>query len=191
MDDITLVSLYRDLNFSKHEIRLVSPWPVSSLGFDETIRCELLHTCLEEGPNPEYEALSYQWGEPDSGLLVLLSSQYVQIQKNLYWALQHLRLPTSSRILWIDALCINQKIIAEQNHQVTWMGEIYMRAERVVLWLGMSRGGRIGFYSLKVALQRRKKTKLPTITRRLDFPSVRATKVVFHEVQKFVQSRIL
>jgi hypothetical protein len=189
MEDITPVSLYRDLNFSKHEIRLVSLWSASSVGSYETIRCELLHICLEEGPNPEYEALSYQWGKPDSGLSILLGGQYVQVQKNLYWALQHLRLPTSSRILWIDALCINQKNIAERNHQVTWMGEIYMRAERVVVWLGMSRGRTINFDNLKVALQRRKKTKLPAITKRLDFTSVGATKVVFQEIQNLFNLR--
>lgn len=36
---------------------------------------------------------------------------------------------------WIDTLCIDQQSIAERNHQVRWMSEIYRGASRVVVWL--------------------------------------------------------
>lgn len=38
---------------------------------------------------------------------------------------------------WIDALCIDQRNVAERNHQVGQMGEVYSRAWRVVSWLGV------------------------------------------------------
>jgi hypothetical protein len=38
--------------------------------------------------------------------------------------------------LWADAICIDQGNVEERCFQVTLMGEIYSRAERVVLWLG-------------------------------------------------------
>jgi hypothetical protein len=37
---------------------------------------------------------------------------------------------------WYDALCINQEDIAERNHQVQLMRDIYRSAELVVAWLG-------------------------------------------------------
>ncbi|KAJ6282319.1 ankyrin repeat-containing domain protein, partial [Bipolaris maydis] len=40
------------------------------------------------------------------------------------------------RILWIDAVCIDQGDEKEKGHQVQQMGEIYQMAERVIIWLG-------------------------------------------------------
>jgi hypothetical protein len=40
-------------------------------------------------------------------------------------------------VIWIDALCINQKNINERNEQVTKMKIIYERAEQVIVWLGI------------------------------------------------------
>lgn len=40
------------------------------------------------------------------------------------------------RIVWADAICINQKDIEERNNQVPLMGSIYPLARRVIVWLG-------------------------------------------------------
>jgi hypothetical protein len=40
------------------------------------------------------------------------------------------------RVLWIDALCINQDDDAERVHQVGIMGSIYRQARQVLVWLG-------------------------------------------------------
>jgi hypothetical protein len=40
------------------------------------------------------------------------------------------------RILWIDAICINQDNLSERSEEVAKMGEIYRNAQRVVIWLG-------------------------------------------------------
>ncbi|KAH8887180.1 ankyrin [Thozetella sp. PMI_491] len=42
------------------------------------------------------------------------------------------------RILWIDALCIDQKNPKEQGHQVGQMRYVYKYAEHVIIWLGWS-----------------------------------------------------
>jgi len=39
-------------------------------------------------------------------------------------------------MLWIDALCINQRDIQERSHQVQHMATIYRSAKSVVIWLG-------------------------------------------------------
>ena len=55
---------------------------------------------------------------------------------NLYLALLHLRSRILPLALWVDAICINQKDTAERNAQVALMSFIYMRAMKVVAWLG-------------------------------------------------------
>jgi hypothetical protein len=47
-----------------------------------------------------------------------------------------LRLPKSTRIVWTDAICINQKDNEEKSYQVPLMGSIYSLARRVVVWMG-------------------------------------------------------
>jgi hypothetical protein len=58
-----------------------------------------------------------------------------QVTVNLGNALRDLRLTSSSIILWVDALCINQGDIEERNHQVRLMQSIYKGASVVRAWL--------------------------------------------------------
>lgn len=92
--------------------------------------------------NVEYEALSWNWGTEsrDCGIRVLQSNNHPQrrlaISRELALALKHLRNPDHDRILWIDALCINQADHEERNHQVQMMSRIYNCANQVCVWLG-------------------------------------------------------
>jgi len=38
--------------------------------------------------------------------------------------------------MWIDSICVNQNDIQEKIYQVRLMGEIFPKAERVLIWLG-------------------------------------------------------
>jgi len=92
-------------------------------------------TCeLEDRPN--YESLSYVWGEPDLTEMLLVDGREFRISKNLSTILHHLRLPDKTRILWIDAICINQQDNIEKGKQIALMGQIYQRADSVLCWLG-------------------------------------------------------
>ncbi|KAH7396120.1 heterokaryon incompatibility protein-domain-containing protein, partial [Pyrenochaeta sp. MPI-SDFR-AT-0127] len=44
------------------------------------------------------------------------------------------------RVLWVDAICINQTDNDERSKQVAIMGEIYNRAIKVFAWLGEANG---------------------------------------------------
>jgi len=86
---------------------------------------------------PAYEALSYCWGEIGDNLpTILLHGHTFEVTKNLHGALFRLRRHTEPRLLWVDAVCINQKDVQECNSQVVLMDQIYRRATSVVIWLG-------------------------------------------------------
>ncbi len=90
---------------------------------------------------PEYEALSYTWGEERSPTPVFVNSngskrKFIEVTQNLATALIYLRHKSEARILWIDALCINQEDMKERSSQVARMADIYRLANRVVVWLG-------------------------------------------------------
>ncbi|KAF2142284.1 uncharacterized protein K452DRAFT_226405, partial [Aplosporella prunicola CBS 121167] len=87
------------------------------------------------GISPKYEALSYEWGIKE-GKQISLDGHQVNINKNLSDALLALRLRYKRRIIWVDALCINQNNHTERNEQVAKMGQIYQDADRVVSWIG-------------------------------------------------------
>jgi hypothetical protein len=94
---------------------------------------------------PPYEALSYTWGAPEYTEPVLIDGHELLITPNLAEALRSLRLRDKSRVLWIDAICINQDSLLERAHQVTLMGKIYSQCTRDILWLGPNPGSKSSY----------------------------------------------
>ncbi|KAF1361015.1 HET-domain-containing protein [Lizonia empirigonia] len=103
------------------------------------IQCELFHAWLDDIDTfMEYEALSYTWGDELETWDIELNGKHLPVRKNLTLALKHLRYPNQDRILWIDAICIDQDNTKERGHQVGQMSLIYQRADRVLIWLGIA-----------------------------------------------------
>lgn len=102
---------------------------------DRRLRVELVETPLDD--SVAYEALSYVWGEDAQSprRRIFCEDKTLPVTENCRAALLQLRTP-ETRILWIDAICTDQTSLAERNHQVRLMGEIYSRAWRVLIWLG-------------------------------------------------------
>jgi hypothetical protein len=111
------------------EIRLLYLAPRS---LNERITCVTLHVTLSS--KPRYEALSYEWGSNETKTITLNGDDY-DIRTNLFDALRRLRWEREERILWVDAICINQHDVRERNHQVSRMASIYSQARHVVVWL--------------------------------------------------------
>lgn len=84
----------------------------------------------------QYEALSYVWGSVRDTKPITVEDQEVEVTVNLHTALRNLRHDDRERILWVDALCINQQDVAERNSQIIMMADIYNRAIRVLAYLG-------------------------------------------------------
>lgn len=83
-----------------------------------------------------YEAISYHWGDQTAKASILLNGQPFEAPLSSTEALRNLRWPQDTRMVWIDALCINQEDLAERGHQVAVMGNIYWYASRTLIWLG-------------------------------------------------------
>jgi hypothetical protein len=83
-----------------------------------------------------YEALSYTWGTATNIPITINNEHGFLVTENLAAALRRLRRTVEPRWLWIDAICIDQNNTAERGQQVAMMGEIYKRANAVLIWLG-------------------------------------------------------
>lgn len=96
-----------------------------------------------------YEALSYVWGPPKGRIKAIvqkpdevrgwrakLRTRRLPITSNLTSALRYLRYEDRERVMWIDAICINQADLDERSVQVRRMAQIYSFASRVVAWIG-------------------------------------------------------
>ena len=105
------------------------------------------YTIRDDRMSGVFEALSYVWGKTTNPSKIFVADlvsavgstpleHYLETTSNLYDALQELRDPTLPRIMWIDAVCINQDDLEERSSQVNFMAKIYSYANQVVIWLG-------------------------------------------------------
>ncbi|KAF2270094.1 HET-domain-containing protein, partial [Lojkania enalia] len=101
---------------------------------DAELHASFFETKLSEAPS--YEAISYTWGAAAVSKTLHFPSGYVKITENLDSALRRFRHKDCERIIWADAVCIDQKNDAEKGAQVAIMGDIYKRASQVLIWLG-------------------------------------------------------
>lgn len=128
----------------QRQIRLLGLTP--SLYNSEASSWSLFTVELERPP--KYDALSYEWGDPDGPKKnILINWRNFPVGMNLWHALNCLKSKQRGSgtrlVLWVDAICINQSDTLEKNEQVAMMGDIYMNAAAVRVWLG-GRSGRCG-----------------------------------------------
>lgn len=124
------------------------------------LRAQFIQINAEESFT-QYDAISYTWGgQPSDQILEVSPSgsitkcSQVLITKNLANALTTVRYPNKSRLLWADALCINQSDDLEKAQQIPIMARIFRGATRVLAWLdgdadeerGMQQLGKISRY---------------------------------------------
>jgi hypothetical protein len=125
---------YRPL---KHDdsIRILVLHP--SVNSSDPVTCTIQHARLSD-TSLEYEALSYTWGGSTRTQTISFSSgrRELLVGENCRDALWRLRLGDRDRVLWIDAICINQENLAERTRQVRIMDVVYRRAFNVVVFLG-------------------------------------------------------
>jgi hypothetical protein len=133
---------YKPLNYDEKEIRLLKivPRRPGRLGYLSTgaqhdnrgdeIRCSIYHVALKD--RPIYEALSYTWGDPTDTMPITLEGEQTMVTKNLYCTLEYIRHESDPRILWVDAVCIDQSNLVERSYQVLLMRDVYRQATSVI-----------------------------------------------------------
>ncbi|XXG99605.1 hypothetical protein Hte_005946 [Hypoxylon texense] len=124
---------YTALDPNHPHIRLVTLMP--GLWSDQ-ISCTI-HTVPFDGQQA-YETLSYVWGDAKNRKSISLNECDFEVTENLWLAMRRLRSPEAARVIWIDAICINQQDNDEKSHQVAMMGEVYSKCSNCVIWLGES-----------------------------------------------------
>ncbi|KAL2135714.1 hypothetical protein VTI74DRAFT_7231 [Chaetomium olivicolor] len=120
---------YPPLSSHKREIRLLHLEPGTGT---EHVQCRLRVVSLHS--KPSYEALSYCWGQRTSKVFV--DGHRVTIPANLHDALRRFRHASQERILWADAICIDQSQVEERNAQVALMADIYKKCDKCLIWMG-------------------------------------------------------
>ncbi|KAK4888576.1 Non-essential glycogen phosphorylase [Elasticomyces elasticus] len=151
-------SIYHSLDASKQEIRVLHLLPARDL--DAPIHVEVKTVSLKD--KPYYEALSYTWGDPNDTTEIWSrdtqtsspesspdtensfasstdappESVKILVTKSLHGALRRLRWNCRIRVVWADAICVNQVDSTEKSQQVSMMGDIYQAAKSVKIWLG-------------------------------------------------------
>ncbi|KAG7285934.1 hypothetical protein NEMBOFW57_008230 [Staphylotrichum longicolle] len=123
--------IYEALDTNNRSIRVLE---LSAGGWDSDISAKLTQVSLDAAP--EYEALSYTWGNPKDRRSITVNGRRIKVTAHLDAALRHLRFEDRPRTLWVDALCINQTDLDERERQVRLMRQIYSSARKVLAWLG-------------------------------------------------------
>lgn len=137
--------LYQPL--SSWQTRLIKLLPGQH---DEPLRCEL-HVAaitIENGLGVigepwavSYDALSYSWAHPELTAGVECNGMLTPVPPSMADGLKQFRLRHEPRWIWCDSLCINQRDDDEKSAQVKQMLLIFVKARRVLAWLGESDPG--------------------------------------------------
>ncbi|XXH05480.1 hypothetical protein Hte_011910 [Hypoxylon texense] len=106
----------------------------------DPLRCTIETNFL--GNYPDYEALSYSWGSDQATERIICNDNtYLALNQSPSSALRQLRHDRETRIIWADAICINQSDLDEKSIQVNMMKDIYRQARQVLVWLGEDQEG--------------------------------------------------
>jgi hypothetical protein len=101
----------------------------------EEVECTLTESHLLD--NVSYETISYRW---DDETTIACNGKALSIPRSLAGALRAVRYRDKPRLLWADAICINQGDDVEKGNQVQLMRRIYSQAQGVLIWLGEAAG---------------------------------------------------
>ena len=150
--------IFQPLDEGKREIRLLHLRPRNRTR--ELLDCTLETVSLNS--HSFYETISYTWGAQTTQRKIRLNGHDCSIPSSALDALQALQFPDMERILWIDAVCINQADDTERGQQVALMRDVYRQARRTWVHLnGNNSSPSATFLSIKTLAQQTRKDKTP------------------------------
>ncbi|KAK8081005.1 HET-domain-containing protein [Apiospora hydei] len=131
--------IYHSLPLRQDEFRLLKLYPAPTR--QAPILVDLFKIEYGSPEVPSYDAISYQWGDPNHRRSLTANGQDISVTCSLYTALTYMRYESRTRIPWIDGVCINQEDTAEREQQVLKMGAIFSGAQCVRIFLGEAEDG--------------------------------------------------
>lgn len=125
---------HRPFSTPSENIRLLEIEP-ACLRTDPIV-ATVMDTPLDQAP--EFDALSYFWGPPQFDSEIIVNGAALAITSNLASSLRRYRQQSSKQrsLLWVDAVCINQRDKLELNGQLLLMRRIFQQAQVVYIDLG-------------------------------------------------------
>ncbi|KAM7184925.1 Heterokaryon incompatibility protein (HET) domain containing protein [Naviculisporaceae sp. PSN 640] len=126
---------HQRLDCKKKQIRLLRI-PRQHL-FWGHLRCTLITVSMDE--LPPFKALSYRWGfakMTDQTELIFIDEKPLSIPSSAYQLLHACSSVFTDKLVWIDAICINQTDVEEKSRQLPLMKDIYSKAKKVIIWPG-------------------------------------------------------
>jgi hypothetical protein len=130
---------YRPLRYHDSvRILLLKP----SLAGDDPIHCTL-STYRLSNLGLKYEPVSYTWGDCSDLVDIYIGGNRasLSVTRHCFNALKSLRLSNTPRLLWIDAICINQRDDVERSAQVQIMDQVYAKGFKTLVYLGEATSG--------------------------------------------------
>ena len=87
---------------------------------------------LKDGSDVRFEAMSYQWGSAEKVDTILIDGKEFWVTQSAFNVIMARRSSFQERVIWIDAICINQSDQEEKSRQIAMMQLIYYEAHRVI-----------------------------------------------------------
>lgn len=122
-------------SLNEHEFRLLEILPKAPSD-GSPIRCNIHAASFEGAAQPDYEAISYVWGDPTPSSTIHINGRPFKLPTNSEKALRRMAKPTHKRTVYLDAVCINQADLEERKAQVLLMGRIYRNAQMTLVYAG-------------------------------------------------------
>jgi hypothetical protein len=125
----SLLPTYKYIPLKSDEIRLLVLkratwiWP-------SAIKASIIHIPLDS--TLEYEAVSYCWGSRERPDEIIVDGARFNVTRSALELLLARRSIWKDRVVWIDAICINQEDESEKTAQVRRMRDVYQLASRVL-----------------------------------------------------------
>ena len=125
--------IYNALNAKRKEFRLLEVYAGEP---KDRVKCRLSVAKLAWFSHLRYESISYSWGNPKVLSEIEIDGIRTKMPASSVAAVRRMRLPNRERVLWIDAICINQADLDERSQQVAFMKDIYSNSRGNLIYLG-------------------------------------------------------